>query len=89
MRHWCAVLVGAPTSGTIDFDPVQIDLVPPPPLLPLVAQINREGCSDDVHGPVDGVGVEPDISVEYDPADLARGRDTVLEAAASAVLKRP
>ena len=37
--------------------------------------------------PLEGVEVVPDIVVEYDPADLAGGVDTVLEAAADALLE--
>ena len=37
--------------------------------------------------PLEGVQVVPDILVEYDPADLAGGVDTVLEEAVAAVLE--
>ncbi|MBV1860025.1 MAG: hypothetical protein KUG77_16550 [Nannocystaceae bacterium] len=37
--------------------------------------------------PLEGMEVVPDILVEYDPADLAGGVDTVLEAAADALLE--
>jgi hypothetical protein len=37
--------------------------------------------------PLEGIEVVPDIVVEYDPADLAGGVDTVLEAAADALLE--
>lgn len=37
--------------------------------------------------PLEGVEVIPDLVVEYDPADLAGGVDTVLEAAADALLE--
>ena len=37
--------------------------------------------------PLEGMEVIPDIVVEYDPADLAGGVDTVLEAAVEALLE--
>jgi hypothetical protein len=88
MRLTPTILVGAPTSGTINNTPFALDLVPPAPLLPLVARINQESCYDDVRKrQADGVGVEPDLEVEYDAADLAAGRDTVLETAVAALMR--
>jgi len=42
-------------------------------------------CADADGNPLEGNGVAPDVVVEYDPADLARGVDTVLERAVSLV----
>ncbi len=36
--------------------------------------------------PLEGMEVIPDVVVEYDPADLAGGVDTVLEAAVGELL---
>ena len=43
-------------------------------------------CSDTNGAPLEDRSVQPDLIVEYEPADLAAGIDTVLEAVATALL---
>lgn len=44
-------------------------------------------CIDANRLPLEGFGVEVDLAVEYTPADLSAGRDTILEAAVAEVLR--
>jgi C-terminal processing protease CtpA/Prc len=42
-------------------------------------------CADENDAPLEGKGVRPTHAIEYDSADLAAGRDTLLEAAVTLV----
>ncbi len=78
-----ATLVGAPsagafgaTSGTKSFDG--------PPAFDVSIDVYRCSSSE-TRTPLEGNGITPHVAVEYDPKDLAAGKDTVLERAVSLV----
>ncbi|MCH9686347.1 MAG: hypothetical protein K0V04_33250 [Deltaproteobacteria bacterium] len=80
-----AIVVGTPGTGNYGFGGVS-----PSVLGGSVAELAHRidfMQSRRIDGePLEGFIVVPDIVVEYDPADLAAGVDTVLEAAVAAVL---
>lgn len=73
-----ALLVGSPTAGgfgaTSDSRVFAGD-----PAFSLAVDLNL--CLDAADVPLEGRAVEPHVRVGYEPADLAQGRDTVLERA--------
>lgn len=77
------LLVGTSTAGAYGGQGPQIS-VDGPPLLSATIDPNR--CEDTFGVPLEGLAIAPDLEVEYEPADLAAGIDTVMEAAASALL---
>jgi hypothetical protein len=77
------LIVGTPTAGAYGGPGVLAELGSSPELR-FDYDVNR--CLDALTDePLEGTAVEPDIMVEYDPADLAAGVDTVMEAAAAAL----
>lgn len=79
-----AILVGSGTAGAYGGSSESLDLKDP---LAFYYAVDVNKCSDaDTNAPLEGHSVQPDISVEYSPTDLATGVDTVLEAAAAALL---
>jgi C-terminal processing protease CtpA/Prc len=78
-----ALLVGTPTAGAYGASSVEIEFAGPPWL---GASLDLNRCVDATGAPLEGRAVEPHLQVEYDPADLAAGVDTVLEAAVAALL---
>jgi hypothetical protein len=79
------LLVGSETAGAYGASSLEIALAGPPAL---GASIDVNKCSDAGGVPLEGRGVAPDLVVEYDPADLAAGEDSVLETAVAALLAR-
>lgn len=77
------LLVGTPTAGAYGASSINIEFAGPP-WLGVSLDANR--CVDEQGQPLEGRAVEPGLEVEYDPADLANGIDTVLEAAVSALV---
>jgi len=78
-----ALVVGTPSSGAFGGIGNVVDIATDPNL---VVGYDPYRC-DDVSGqPLETHGTEPDLRVEYDPTDIAAGVDTVLEAAAAALL---
>lgn len=77
------LLVGTPTAGAYGGAGPQLT-IDGPPLLTATYDLNR--CEDASGLPLEGHSVQPDLLVEYDPADLAAGVDTVMETAATALL---
>lgn len=75
-----AVIVGTPTSGAYGGSGATFAIEADTPLM---ASYDPTRCNDSDGEPLETRGVQPDVPVEYDPEDLAEGRDTVLEAAAA------
>jgi C-terminal processing protease CtpA/Prc len=79
-----ALLVGTPTSGAYGASSGQFAIDSTLPHLVFGYDVNR--CVNAASGsPLELFGVPPHMSIEYAPADLAAGRDTVLEAAVRAL----
>jgi C-terminal processing protease CtpA/Prc len=78
-----SILVGTPTAGAYGGSGELRELGGTPEMF-FTADPNR--CSDADGEPLEGLSVEPDLYVEYAPEDLAAGVDTVMEAAAAALL---
>jgi hypothetical protein len=76
-------LVGSATAGAYGGSGQLFPLDGSTPAVSVSLDINR--CVDTTGTPLEGRAVEPHVPVEYDPADLAAGRDTVLEAAVALV----
>jgi C-terminal processing protease CtpA/Prc len=55
-----------------------------PPAFSVSVDINRCSLSAD-DAPLEGMSVEPHVVVDYDPRDLARGADTILERAVAEI----
>lgn len=85
VRHaTSATLVGAATAGAYGGSSGSFDITSATPALTFYYDTNRcVSGADDL--PLEGQGVEPHLTVRYDPIDLAEGRDTVLEAAIAAL----
>lgn len=79
-----ALLIGAPTAGGFGAASMSKDFGGPPGFT-VTVDVNRCSAADDT--PLEGKSTEPHIAVEYEPQDLAAGRDTVLERAVSALLE--
>jgi len=79
-----SLLVGTPTAGAYGGGSGATELVGSNPATFVSIDVNR--CSDVDGAPLEGRSVMPDLTVEYDPDDLAAGVDTVMEAAAAALL---
>jgi hypothetical protein len=80
-----ALLVGAPTSGAYGGSgpSKMFDAVPP-----FLVGLDPNRCSSHDDGlPLEGKSVIPDVAVEYDPRDLAAGKDSVLERAVQQLLQ--
>lgn len=78
-----AILVGAATAGGFGATS-DSKAFSGPPAFTVAVDLNRCAlASDDSF--LEGRGVEPHVAVDYDPADLAAGRDTVLERAVTEV----
>jgi hypothetical protein len=76
-------IVGTATAGAYG-GPGPLQELSGPPSMLFNYDVNR--CLDAETGePLEGSVTEPDLVVEHDPADLARGIDTVLEAAVELV----
>ncbi len=74
-----AILVGAGTAGAYG-STSDTKQFAGPPVFSVATDLNRCSLADgDV--PLEGKSVEPHVPVDYDPVDLAAGRDTVLERA--------
>lgn len=74
-----ALLVGATTSGAFGASSMPRDFAGPP-AFSVAVDINK--CVNVDGQPLETHGVEPTEIVDYTPADLAAGRDTILERAA-------
>jgi len=74
-----AVLVGAPTAGAFGATSKTKTFDGPPGFSVGVDMNHCLAAADD--SPLEGKSTTPHIAVDYDPADLAAGRDTVLERA--------
>lgn len=74
-----ALLVGAPTAGGFGATSDSRQFAGPPSFTVSV-DLNRCSSADD-DTPLEGRGVRPHVEAGYEPADLAAGRDTVLERA--------
>jgi hypothetical protein len=80
-----ALLVGTPSAGAFGATS-DSKVFDGPPKFSVAVDLNRCSlASNDT--PLEGHGVEPHVVVEYDPKDLAAGKDTVLERAASEIDK--
>jgi C-terminal processing protease CtpA/Prc len=76
-------IVGTPSAGAFG-GPGAFIALKGPPKMQYDYDINR--CVDaDTNAPLEGKPVMPDVMVEYDPLDLDKGIDTVLEAAVALV----
>jgi hypothetical protein len=75
-----ATLVGAPTAGAFGATSADKSFAGPPGFTISVDQNRCSSAVDDT--PLEGKNTTPHVAVEYDPKDLAAGRDTVLEKAA-------
>jgi hypothetical protein len=75
-------LFGEATAGAFGASS-SIFTVDGPPALRASVDANR--CFDTAGVPLEGKGIEPDVFVEWDPKDVAEGRDTLLEAAVASV----
>ncbi|MEM9187991.1 MAG: S41 family peptidase [Myxococcota bacterium] len=80
-RQSDALLVGAPTVGGYGASTLNRPIGDWSLVSDSLRCVDRDGI------PLEGYGVEVDLAVDYDPADLAAGRDTVLEEAAAALLR--
>ncbi|MEO6950286.1 MAG: S41 family peptidase [Polyangia bacterium] len=80
-----ALLVGRPSAGAFGYGGSASVTIGTPPEFAYTVDFMKS--VDDQGVPLEANEVMPDLVVEYDPADLAAGRDTVLEAAVSALLK--
>jgi carboxyl-terminal processing protease len=74
-----AILVGAPTAGGFGA-PSNSKVFDGPPAFRVSVDLNRCSSADD-GAPLEGRSVIPHVVVEYDPRDLAAGKDTILERA--------
>ncbi len=81
-----AILVGTPSTGNYGFGGVGPSILTGS-VAELAHRIDFMQSRDMDGNPLEGYVITPDIVVEYDPADLANGIDTVLEAAVDAVLE--
>jgi hypothetical protein len=80
-----SALTPAPSAGAFGGPGPLFDVDGPPALL---ANYDVNQCVDALtEEPLEGHAVVPDVIVEYDPADLAAGIDTVLEAAVALVVE--
>lgn len=80
-----AIVVGRPSAGAFGYGGNAATKVSGPPDFSFTVDGMK---SVDANGkPLDGTSIVPDLAVEYDPADLVEGVDTVLEAAAKALLQ--
>ena len=78
-----AVLVGSPSAGAYGGGRAPISLAGPPAL---EANYDPTACFDAAtNKPLEGNPPPPTLAAEYAPADLAAGKDTVLERAVSAL----
>ena len=84
-RATSTLLVGSPTAGAFGGVGPSFDI---PAMPPMFASADPFKCSDAMGTPLEGSSVMPDMVVEYEPTDLAAGIDTVMEAAASALLSQ-
>jgi C-terminal processing protease CtpA/Prc len=73
-----AMLMGAPTSGAFGAGLLAGPVTPSSTLYQVVSPLR---CTDLAGMPLEGRGVTPHVAVELEPADLAQGKDTVLERA--------
>ncbi|MFO0662550.1 MAG: S41 family peptidase [Polyangiaceae bacterium] len=71
-------LVGSPTAGAFGGAGL---FFRSPGLPAFTVYYDNNKCMDSAGNPLEGKSVEPHILVEYDPIDLAAGKDTVLERA--------
>ena len=74
-----ALLVGKPTAGAYGATS-KSKMFDGPPQFNVSVDVNRCSSVDDGK-PLEGRGVAPHVIVDYDPKDLAAGKDTVLERA--------
>jgi C-terminal processing protease CtpA/Prc len=80
-----AKIVGVSDQGSYSNSPHEVPLVGPPSL---IATIDTARCFDPATGEVvEGRPLEPHLHVDIDPADVVRGIDTQLEAAAKVALE--
>lgn len=80
-----ALLVGSPTAGAFGATSDTKSFAGPPAFSVSVDQNRCVSAADDA--PLEGKSTTPHIAVDYDPKDLAAGRDTILERAAAELLK--
>jgi len=74
-----AVVVGSPSAGAFGGGHGPIPLAGPPAL---EANFDPAACFDHAsNGFLEANPASPTVEIEYDPADLAKGRDTLLERA--------
>jgi C-terminal processing protease CtpA/Prc len=78
-----ALLVGRPSAGAYGGGGAYESLYEP---LGLIAAYDPYRCNDVDGRALETHSVEPDVWVEYAPADVAAGRDTVLETAVARLL---
>ena len=74
-----AILVGAPTAGGFGATSATRDFKGPPSFSVSVDLNRCSAAADDT--PLEGRGVTPHVAAEYDPKDVAAGRDSILERA--------
>src|SRR5262249_54948136 len=74
-----AILVGKPAAGAFGATS-KSQVFDGPPAFSVAVDVNRCSSADD-SAPLEGKGATPHVVVEYDPKDLAAGKDTVLERA--------
>jgi hypothetical protein len=80
-----AKIVGVSDQGSYSNSPREVPLVGPPSL---VATIDTARCFDPATGElIEGRPLAPHLHVDIDPADVVRGIDTQLEAAAKVALE--
>jgi C-terminal processing protease CtpA/Prc len=80
-----AILVGTRTAGGFGATS-DSKIFDGPPAFSVAVDVNRCSlASDDT--PLEGHGVEPHVTVEYDEKDLAAGKDTVLDRAVAEIDK--
>jgi C-terminal processing protease CtpA/Prc len=78
-----APLIGTSTAGAYGGGRAPIDLDGPPKL---TCNYDPTGCFDAADdAPLEGAPPAPTVAVEYDPADLAAGKDTMIERAVQAL----
>lgn len=73
-----ALLVGSETAGGFGATSDTKSFAGPPKFS---VSVDLNLCSDATNKPLEGRSVAPDVVVDYDPKDLAAGKDTVLERA--------
>lgn len=79
-----ARIFGSKTAGAFGATSKTASFAGPPSFLVSV-DLNRCSLAAD-DSDLEGASVEPHVVVEYEPADLVEGRDTILERAAAALL---